>query len=581
MHSPAYYAAACDLLAPDHAAFLLAEYEQQPLGVVVVAMAGATACYLWGASSDRERNRMPNHALQWAGMRWARARGATHYDFWGIPDELGRLATALARGDGSGLPIDALPLDLERLPGTGLWGVYRFKQGFGGDVVRFVGAWDAALDPAGYALYRRGLGARSWLADVKLHGAGRLFRPAPPVSDGESAHAPAHAPAARVVSDAGEWRRLLAELPEPHVLQSWEWGVLKAQTDWRAERVALRSGSGAAAFQFLSHAAADARCSGLPFPALPFTIAYVPKGPVLDWNNLDLVDETLAQMEAHARRKGCDLREDRSGRAGRYFHRQPGAPRAAAARLALPAPSRFSTRTRPIRTLPPATEALLAGMKSKWRYNVNLAVRRGVLVRNGGVADLDAFYELYAETGQRDGFLTRPFDYYRTTWSTFLRAQEDPDNPAGGALLLAEHPDEAAPLAGLFLLRVWRARTWYFYGASSERRRRDMPNYLLQWEALRWSCAQGCTIYDWWGAPTRPDDPADSLQGVWQFKQGFGAELQPHIGAWDFVMNARSVPALPGCRARGCWPPWRRLAGTLAPQHRSPSATSRGSSVAG
>ena len=67
-----------------------------------------------------------------------------------------------------------------------------------------------------------------------------------------------------------------------------------------------------------------------------------------------------------------------------------------------------------------------------------------------------------------------------------------------------------------------------------------MPNYLLQWEALRWAMAQGCTRYDWWGAPTDLDDEADGLHGVWQFKQGFGAELQPHVGAWDFPV----APAL-------------------------------------
>jgi lipid II:glycine glycyltransferase (peptidoglycan interpeptide bridge formation enzyme) len=178
-------------------------------------------------------------------------------------------------------------------------------------------------------------------------------------------------------------------------------------------------------------------------------------------------------------------------------------------------------------------ETLLAQMKQKWRYNIRLAEKRGVTVRVGDEQDFAAFYALYGETGSRDGFLIRPFDYYAETWRTFLRAANDPANPAGGALLLAHHPDDAQPVAGLFLFRYGQ-RAWYFYGASSERHRRDMPNYLLQWEALRWAQQEGCTSYDWWGAPTHPDDPQDSMQGVWQFKQGFGAELQPHIGAWDF-----------------------------------------------
>jgi lipid II:glycine glycyltransferase (peptidoglycan interpeptide bridge formation enzyme) len=172
-------------------------------------------------------------------------------------------------------------------------------------------------------------------------------------------------------------------------------------------------------------------------------------------------------------------------------------------------------------------------MKSKWRYNVRLAERRGIHVRRGGEAELPAFYALYAETGRRDGFLIRPYDYYRTTWATFLRAGAEVGNPAGGVLFLAEHADEPVPIAGLFLLR-YGPRAWYFYGASSEYRRRDMPTYLLQWEAMRWAIAQGCTVYDWWGAPTDLDDPADEMQGVWQFKQGFGVAFQAHIGAWDF-----------------------------------------------
>ena len=73
-------------------------------------------------------------------------------------------------------------------------------------------------------------------------------------------------------------------------------------------------------------------------------------------------------------------------------------------------------------------------MKSKWRYNVRLAQRRGVTVRRGDEADLAHFYRLYAETGRRDGFLIRPYDYYRATWAMFLRAEADPGNPAGGVV---------------------------------------------------------------------------------------------------------------------------------------------------
>lgn len=551
-HSADYFTAAFHLLAPQHAVFLLAEHEGDPLGAIVVAAAGRTACYLWGASSDRGRNLMPNHALQWAGMRWARSRGATRYDFWGIPDALGQLAQALAGGDGSGTPCDALPIDLEKLPEGELWGVYRFKQGFGGQIVRTVGAWDTPLDTVGYRVYQLGLDARE-TADALLQASRKPLFPEAPLPGSLSIPSVAgmgdwlpqlmtlmpwgqveteQAGPARtaVVKNVEEWRIELAQLPDPHVLQSWEWGDVKAQTGWHARRCALADPAGVAVFQMLWRQ---------PLGPLPLRVAYVPKGPLLDWTDLDLVDRALEAVERQAARLGCiyvkiDPDVDADTTAGRLVLH------ALQRRGWRQSSDQVQFQNTAYSDLTADEETLLAGMKQKWRYNIRLAEKRGLHVRLGGEADFRAFYTLYAETGARDGFLIRPYDYYARTWRTFLAAQAEEGNPAGGALLLAEHPDDTAggegPVAGLFLLR-YGGRAWYFYGASGERRRRDMPNYLLQWEALRWAKAQGCTVYDWWGAPTHPDDPADDMQGVWQFKQGFGAQLQTHIGAWDYVVS--------------------------------------------
>ena len=63
-----------------------------------------------------------------------------------------------------------------------------------------------------------------------------------------------------------------------------------------------------------------------------------------------------------------------------------------------------------------------------------------------------------------------------------------------------------------------------------------MPNHALQWAAMRWAKAAGCTRYDWWGAPDVLDE-SDPMWGVYRFKQGFGGEFVPHIGAWDYPTN--------------------------------------------
>jgi len=524
VHSPTYYNTAYDLFVPNYGVYLLAEYAGEALAAIVVCMVGRTAYYLWGASSDRERNRMPNHALQWAGIQWAKERGALAYDFWGIPDAIGQVAQGLRHGDGSGTPSEELPLDLDALPNGELWGVYRFKQGFGGNVVRTVGAWDLAVDPLGFRLYTMGLDARAQWQQLKQR---YHERPGAPVSHQvQAVSAPAIGQRMAVTTQAA-WQQTLAALPEPHVLQSWEWGAIKGQTEWQAARFALQEqATTRAAFQFLWR-------QGLP--KIPLAVGYVPKGPVVDWADLDAVDATLAHIEQVARAHNCifvkidpDVREDTTtGRLVLHALERRGWCYSA---------EQIQFKNTGFSDLTLGEDALLEGMKSKWRYNIRLAEKRGIHIRQGTVADLPAFYDLYAETGVRDGFLIRPYDYYRTTWETFLQAQADVANPAGGALLLAEHAEESAPIAGLFLFRYGR-RTWYFYGASSERRRRDMPNHLLQWAALRWAQAQGSTVYDWWGAPTHPDDSADGMQGVWQFKQGFGAVFQPHIGAWDFPVS--------------------------------------------
>ena len=80
-------------------------------------------------SRGLHREKMPNHLLQWEAIRWAKQHGCTSYDFWGAPDNLD--------------------------PEDRMYGVYRFKEGFGAQLIRTVGAWDFPLRPVLYALYHR------------------------------------------------------------------------------------------------------------------------------------------------------------------------------------------------------------------------------------------------------------------------------------------------------------------------------------------------------------------------------------------------------------------------------------------
>ena len=79
-------------------------------------------------------------------------------------------------------------------------------------------------------------------------------------------------------------------------------------------------------------------------------------------------------------------------------------------------------------------------------------------------------------------------------------------------------------------------RATYFIGMSRDVHRNLMPTYLLQWETMRWARAQGCAVYDMWGAPDKLDE-SDPLWGVYRFKKGFGAQFVEHGGAYDYAVS--------------------------------------------
>jgi lipid II:glycine glycyltransferase (peptidoglycan interpeptide bridge formation enzyme) len=171
-------------------------------------------------------------------------------------------------------------------------------------------------------------------------------------------------------------------------------------------------------------------------------------------------------------------------------------------------------------------EAMLAAMKSKTRYNIRLAGRKGVQVRFGDQDDMGLLFDMYAETAGRDQFLIRPLEYYHNAWGAFIKA-------GLACPLIAEF--EGQPIAAVIPFCFAR-RVWYMYGASRNLHRDKMPNQLLQWETMRWAKARGATIYDMWGAPNDFVE-SDPMWGVWRFKAGFGGQVVRHIGAWDKVIS--------------------------------------------
>jgi peptidoglycan pentaglycine glycine transferase (the first glycine) len=326
------------------------------------------------------------------------------------------------------------------------------------------------------------------------------------------------------IADPTEWNTALATLPTRHVLQAWEWGQFKSRWGW-SPRYLLYEESG----QTRGTALILRRTVGRFL-----NILYIPKGPALDYSDAALADRVLGELVRIAK-------QDRSI----FIKIDPDL--AASDRSILldrgwrSSREQIQFRNTVLIDLAPSEDQLLAAMKPKTRYNIRLAQKKGVIIREGTLNDLELLYSMYAETSQRDGFLIRPLDYYRDAWGSFIppplhatSSHREERGLGGEAMPLIAEVDGQA-VAGLILFHC-ADRAWYMYGMSRNVHRDLMPNYLLQWQAMQWAKSRGCTVYDLWGAPDELNEN-DSMWGVYKFKEGLGGKFNEHVGAYDFVIS--------------------------------------------
>ena len=283
----------------------------------------------------------------------------------------------------------------------------------------------------------------------------------------------------------------------PHLLQSPLWGKFKAGFGWKPE--VFRSATAQAQVLFRK----------LP---MGFSIAYLPKGPVgTDWASLwTQIDAACKQHLAVFLQVEPDLAE------GDLTHELMDQMQGFSVE-----PHAIQPRSTILVDLTAKEDELLSRMKQKTRYNIRLAEKKGVLVRE--TDDIKGFYQLMQTTGTRDGFAVHDISYYQQAYDIF--------SPTGACVLLGAFYEDQ-PLAYLMLF-LSGERSWYFYGASDDASRNLMPTYLLQWEAMRWSKAHGAAIYDLWGIPDASEaeleeqfmQRSDGLWGVYRFKRGFGGEV--------------------------------------------------------
>ena len=262
-------------------------------------------------------------------------------------------------------------------------------------------------------------------------------------------------------------------------LQTPAWGQLK--TDWRAESLGW--------FR-LSETREQMIGAGLvlyrSLPRIGRSLAYLPEGPVTDWDAAEALD-LLLTLRDYVRGRGAfalrigptetvkaamaddavgslrdvrpDVTEDSGMRLRGLLERLGFSPVASDEGFAAGQPQ-F------VFQLPLAgrsEEAVLAGMNQLWRRNIKKAAKQGVVVTRGSADDLAAFHDAYAETAARDHFTPRPLGYFQRMFE--VMEAEDPERIR---LYLACHDgDLVAATTGV---RVG-AHTWYSYGASTAAKR--------------------------------------------------------------------------------------------------------------
>jgi peptidoglycan pentaglycine glycine transferase (the first glycine) len=330
-----------------------------------------------------------------------------------------------------------------------------------------------------------------------------------------------------LIRDTQHWDQLITAHTHGGFMQSAGWGIFKRHFGWAPFRVLVPLAS--------RDLPALAQVLFRRLPYSPYTIGYLPRGPLLNYQSDDNLVEMIRALDALAARVHAVA-----------ISWEPPIARDAAltARLSRhglkPAPSVQHTATRVI-DLTPSLDLIQASWEPKWRYNTRLAAKRGVRVRAAnGIEDFERWYAMFRATSQRDNFTIRGPEYYRSFWQQQYCAGDT-------VLFLAEH--ERSLLAGILVHRFGREAT-YLFGASSNEGRNMMPNHALQWSAMQWAKERGASRYDMFGiADTNADD--DPLAGVSRFKAGFGGSTIQYAGGFERIYHPLLHQVVKRARAGG------------------------------
>jgi len=315
-------------------------------------------------------------------------------------------------------------------------------------------------------------------------------------------------------------------------LQTEFWGLFKSRTGWRAFSCSYSFDEKGIAGHLIVLRRRFARL---------FTFLYVPFGAA----ELENLPDRWSALAALGRAVGStlgntdifirfDLPWERS--CGPLQREKTASPDSGAIESGLRKGTDIQVPDTVILNIAKEKDELLGGMKPKWRYNVRLAQKKGISVKDEGAEGLQTFMSLYQETAKRDKIAIHPQSYYKTLFETVSEisaaAEEKPPEIPRPYLSLYVARHEGDALASIIVLHMDKSAT-YLYGASSDKKRNLMPAYALQWYAITEAQKRGEKQYDFFGIPPEGHDDSHPMAGLFLFKTGFGGDIVHRYGAYD------------------------------------------------
>jgi len=305
-------------------------------------------------------------------------------------------------------------------------------------------------------------------------------------------------------SDAHIWNSHIS-----HPLQSWEWGEFRKKMGIDVVRLILKKTTVISqCWEVTFH----------PIPFTPFTIGYFPKGPTPDSHMIKELIKLGKQKNALFIQLEPNIENNSNFDLSTYT------------RIAhlKPAHHPLFTKYTFILDLTKSEEELLKNMHNKTRYNIRLAQKHGVVIKeDSSDTAFMAYLQLSEETTQRQGFYAHNRTYHQTMWNSLKQN-------GVAKLFTATYNNEILTAWIIFCLND---TIYYPYGASSRNHREVMAPNLMLWELIRWGKKHGFQKFDLWGAIGPNPDIHDSWYGFHRFKEGYNPTLIEYKGSYDLIIH--------------------------------------------